>query len=40
MKSRLTEKRKFNYLVLSLLAMIILVGVVKILIDIKVLPAD
>jgi hypothetical protein len=40
MKFRLTDKRKFNYLVLSLLAMIILVGVIKVLIDIKVLPTD
>jgi hypothetical protein len=40
MKFRLTDKRKFNYLVLSLLAMIVLVGVIKVLIDIKVLPTD
>ena len=37
MKSRLTDKRKFNYVVLSLLALIVLVGVLRILIDIKVL---
>lgn len=37
MKFRLTDKRKFNYLVLSLLALIVLVGVLRILIDIKVL---
>ena len=37
MKTRLTDKRKINYLVLSLLALIVLVGVLRILIDIKVL---
>jgi hypothetical protein len=37
MKIRQTDKRKINYLVLSLLALIVLVGVLRILIDIKVL---
>ena len=40
MKLRLTDKRRFNYLVLSLLAMIVLVGVIKVLIDIKILPIE
>jgi len=40
MKLRLTDKRKLSYLVLSLLAMIVLVGVIKVLIDIKVLPIE
>jgi hypothetical protein len=37
MKIRQTDKRKINYLVVSLLALIVLVGVLRILIDIKVL---
>jgi len=40
MKFRLTDKRKFNYLVLSLLVLIVLVGILQVLIDIKVLPAN
>ena len=40
MKFMLTEKRRFNYIVLILLAAIILIGVIKILIDAKVLPIE
>jgi len=40
MKFRLADKRKFNYLVLSLLVMIAVVGVLRILIDIKVLAIE
>ena len=38
MKFKLTDKRKLNYLVLSLLAIIIIVGVIQALIDTKILP--
>ena len=38
MKLKLNDKRRFNYIVLALLALIILIGVVQIMIDIKVLP--
>ena len=37
MKLRLTDKRRFNYIVLTLLAVIILIGVIQIMIDIKIL---
>ncbi len=39
MKFKLTDKRKLNYLVLSLLALIVLVGLLQVLIDVKILPA-
>lgn len=38
MKLRLTDKRRFNYIVLTLLAVIILIGIIQIMIEIKVLP--
>lgn len=38
MKLKLTDKRRFNYIVLALLAVIILIGVIQIMIEIKVLP--
>ena len=38
MKLKLTDKRKFNYIVLTLLGIIIVIGVIQILVDIKVLP--
>ena len=38
MKFRLTDKRRFNYIVLTLLAVIILIGIIQIMIEIKVLP--
>ena len=38
MKLRLTDKRRFNYIVLTLLAIIILIGVIQIMIEIKILP--
>ncbi len=38
MKLKLSDKRRFNYIVLALLALIILIGVIQIMIDIKVLP--
>ena len=38
MKLKLTDKRKFNYIVLTLLGIIMIIGVIQILIDIKVLP--
>lgn len=37
MKLRLTDKRRFNYIVLTLLAVIILIGIIQIMIEIKVL---
>ena len=37
MKFRLTDKRRFNYIVLTLLAVIILIGIIQIMIEIKVL---
>jgi hypothetical protein len=37
MKLRLTDKRRFNYIVLTLLAIIILIGIIQIMIEIKVL---
>ena len=38
MKFRLMDKRRFNYIVLTLLAVIILIGIIQIMIEIKVLP--
>ena len=38
MKLKLNDKRRFNYIVLALLALIILLGVVQIMIDKKILP--
>ncbi len=38
MRFRLTDKRRFNYIVLTLLAVIILIGIIQIMIEIKVLP--
>jgi hypothetical protein len=37
MRFRLTDKRRFNYIVLTLLAVIILIGIIQIMIEIKVL---
>ncbi len=37
-KLMLTDKRRFNYVVLTLLGVIILIGAVQILIDLQVLP--
>lgn len=39
MKLMLTDKRRFNYIVLALLAVIILLGTAQLPIDIKILPA-
>jgi hypothetical protein len=40
MKFVLTDKRRFNYIVLALLAVIVIIGVIQILIDAKVLPIE
>ncbi|MHB8534031.1 MAG: hypothetical protein ACYDBW_01130 [Sulfuricaulis sp.] len=40
MKLTLTDKRKFNYIMLTLLAMIVIFGVIQMTIDIKVLPIE
>lgn len=37
-KLMLTDKRRFNYIVLVLLGVIILVGAVQILTDLQILP--
>lgn len=40
MKLTLNDKRQFNYIVLTQLAVIIFIETIQILIDIKVLPVE